>query len=133
MWKQVLGANAKVNAQEFQAWLDTFYAGTWEALNDNVVADYVGPESHLAYMRPSAESGYNWKSDEYESLMDQAAAAADIKQRYKLMGQAERILNDYYLTAPLAVTTQRHLVKPNVKGWGVNNLDYHLSRLVTLE
>jgi hypothetical protein len=46
-------------------------------------------------MRPSAEPGYNWKSDEYESLMDQAAAAADIKQRYKLMGQAERILNDY--------------------------------------
>jgi ABC-type oligopeptide transport system substrate-binding subunit len=49
------------------------------------------------------------------------------------MGQAERILNDYYLTAPLAVTTQRHLVKPNVKGWGVNNLDYHPSRFITLE
>lgn len=133
MWKQVLGANAKVNAQEFQAWLDTFYAGTWQALNDNLVADYVGPESHLAYMRPSAESGYNWKSDEYEKLMDEAAAAADLKQRYKLMGQAERILNDYYLVAPLALTTQRHLVKPNVKGWGVNNLDYHPSRLISFQ
>lgn len=133
MWKQVLGADAKVNAQEFQAWLDTFYAGTWETLNDNLVADYVGPESHLAYMRPSAESGYNWKSDEYESLMDQAAAAADIKQRYQLMAQAERILNDSYLTTPLAMTTQRHLVKPNVKGWGDSSLDYHPSRFITLE
>ena len=27
MWKQNLGVDAKVNAQEFQAWMDSFYAG----------------------------------------------------------------------------------------------------------
>ena len=75
MWKQNLGVDAKVNAQEFQAWMDTFYAGGWEVLNDNLVGDMPGPESHLAYMRPSAESGYNWKNDEYEALMDEARAA----------------------------------------------------------
>ncbi len=67
MWKQDLGVDAKVNAQEFQAWMDTFYAGGWDVLNDNLVGDMPGPESHLAYMRPSAESGYNWKNDEYRS------------------------------------------------------------------
>jgi oligopeptide transport system substrate-binding protein len=133
MWKQVLGVDAKVNAQEFQAWLDTFYADTWQVLNDNLVADYLGPESHLAYMRPSAESGYHWQSEDYERLMNEAAATTDIDARYRLMAQAERVLLDEYLVAPLAVTTTRHLVKPHVKGWGDNMLDYHPSRFLSLE
>ena len=44
MWKQNLGVDAKVNAQEFQAWMDTFYAGGWEVINDNLVAEMPGPE-----------------------------------------------------------------------------------------
>ena len=43
MWKQDLGVDAKVNAQEFQAWMDTFYAGGWDVLNDNLIGDMPGP------------------------------------------------------------------------------------------
>jgi oligopeptide transport system substrate-binding protein len=113
--------------------MDTFYAGSWEVLNDNLVGDMPGPESHLSYMRPSAESGYSWKSDEYESLMDQAAAEADIAKRYATLAAAEKVLLDYYLVTPLNVTTSRHLVKPSVKGWDDNMLDVHPTKLITLE
>lgn len=133
MWQQTLGVDAKVNAQEFQAWLDTFNNGSWEVFNDNLVADFPGPESHLGYMRPSAEVGYSWKSDEYEKLMDEAQAQADIAKRYEGMAKAERVLLDYYLTAPLNTTTTRHLVKPYVKGWDDNMIDAHPSKLITLE
>ena len=133
MWKQTLGVDAKVNAQEFQAWLDTFYAGGWDVLNDNLIGDMPGPESHLIYMRPSAESGYNWKNDKYESLMDEAQAAADITKRYEILAQAEKELLDYYLVTPLDVTTSRHLVKPHVKGWEDNILDVHPTKLLTVE
>jgi oligopeptide transport system substrate-binding protein len=133
MWKQVLGVEAKVNAQEFQAWLDTFNNGGWEVFGDNLVADFPGPESHLAYMRPSAEAGYNWKSDEYEKLMDEASAQADIAKRYEIMAKAERVLLDYYLTAPLSNTTTRHLVSSSLKGWEDNMLDYHPSRFLAVE
>jgi oligopeptide transport system substrate-binding protein len=133
MWRQVLGVQAKVNAQEFQAWLDTFNNGTWEVFNDNLVADFPGPESHLGYMRPSGEVGYNWKSDEYEAAMDKAQAEGDIEKRYKLMADAERVLLDYYLTAPLNLTNTRHLVKPELKGWDDNSIDAHPSKFLTLE
>lgn len=133
MWRQVLGVQAKVNAQEFQAWLDTFNNGTWEVFNDNLVADFPGPESHLGYMRPSGEVGYNWKSDEYEAAMDKAQAESDIEKRYKLMAEAERILLDYYLTAPLNVTNTRHLVKPELKGWDDNVIDSHPSKSLSVE
>ncbi len=133
MWKQVLGVNAKVNVQEFQAWLDTFNNGTWEVMNDNLVADFIGPESHLGYMRPSGEVGYNWKNDAYEKQMDVAQAEADISKRYAEMAKAERILLDDYLTVPLAMPTTRHLVKPYVKGWDDNPLEAHPSRLISVE
>ena len=133
MWKQYLGVDAKVNAQEFQAWMDSFYAGGWDVLNDNLVGEMPGPESHLAYMRPSAESGYNWKNDEYEALMDKAGLQSSVEERYKIMAQAEKVLLDYYLVTPLDTTTQRHLVKPWVKGWEGNSLDTHPTKLMSIE
>jgi len=107
MWRQVLGVDAKVNAQEFQAWLDTFNNGEWQVMNDNLVADFPGPESHLAYMRPSGEVGYNWQNEAYEKQMDVAQSQADIEKRYEELAKAERILLDDYLTAPLNTTTTR--------------------------
>jgi len=133
MWKQNLGVDAKVNAQEFQAWMDTFYAGGWDVLNDNLIGDMPGPESHLIYMRPSAESGYNWKNDEYEALMDKAGQQSGVEERYKFLAQAEKVLLDVYMVTPLDTTTQRHLVKPWVKGWEGNSLDTHPSKLIRIE
>ncbi len=133
MWKQVLGVEAKVNAQEFKAWLDTFNTGNWEVMNDNLVADFLGPESHLGYMRPSGEVGYNWKNDAYEKQMDVAQAQPDIVKRYEEMAKAERILLDDYLTIPIAMPITRHLVKPYVKGWDDNPLESHPSKLISVE
>jgi oligopeptide transport system substrate-binding protein len=83
-------------------------------------------------MRPSAESGYNWKSPAFESLMDEASKQASIEERYKILAQAEKVLLDYYLVTPLDVTTSRHLVKPTVKGWDDNILDTHPSKLMSI-
>jgi len=102
-------------------------------LNDNLVGDMPGPESHLVYMKPSAEPGYNWKSDEYESLMTKAAEQGNLDERYKVLAQAEKVLLDDYLITPLDVTTSRHLVKPSVKGWEDNILDVHPTKLMSVE
>jgi oligopeptide transport system substrate-binding protein len=84
-------------------------------------------------MQPSAESGYNWKSDEYEAAMEKASQQSDIAERYKYLAEAERILLDYYLTVPLNVTTSRHLVSPRLKGWEDNMLDVHPSKVMWIE
>lgn len=133
MWKQVLGAQTDLQNQEFQAWLDTFYAGNWDVFNDNLVGDFPGPETYLVYMKPSSEAGYNWKNDEYESLMNKAATVADPAERLKILAQAEKILLDDYLTAPIASATSRHLVKPYVKGWVDNVVESHPSRFMSIE
>lgn len=84
-------------------------------------------------MKPSAEAGYNWKNDKYEDLMNQAAKTPDVTARNKLLAEAEQVLLDDYLIAPISGGATRQLVKPYVKGWIDNVVQFHASRFLKLE
>lgn len=133
MWKQVLGVDAVVEPQERKAWLDAFYAGTWDVFADNLVGDFPGPETFLPYMRPSAEAGYNWVSPAYEEAMDVASAQTDPQARLDALAVAEKILLDDYIVAPIAVIPSRRLVSTRVGGWQDSPVGYHNSQYLTLQ
>ena len=65
--------------------------------------------------------------------MDKAGLQSSVEERYKIMAQAEKVLLDLYMVTPLDTTTQRHLVKPWVKGWEGNSLDVHPTKLMSIE
>ncbi len=133
MCKKVLGVEAQVEPMERKAWLDAFYAGTWDVFSDNLVGDYAGPETFLGYMRPSAEPGYNWVKPEFDAAMDVAAAIADPMKRYEALAVAEKILLDDYIFAPIAIIPVRHLVKPGVHGWAASAAGYNNTQFLTLD
>ena len=133
MWKKILGVEAVNNAKERKAWLDEFYAGTWDVFSDNLVGDFAGAETFLAYMKPSSESGYNWKSDAYEEAMNKASEMPDRASRNAALAVAEKILLDDYIFAPICIDTIRHLVKPNVKGFEESVASYNNTQFLTLE
>lgn len=133
MWKQTLGVNAVVEPVERKAWLDAFYAGTWDVFADDLVGDFAGAESFLAYMRPSAEAGYNWQSQAFEDAMDAAALLPDRPSRNEALAAAERILLDDYLFAPVAIVPSRHLVNPALKGWDTSVAGYNNSQWMHFE
>ncbi len=133
MWKKVLGVEAEVQPMERKAWLDAFYAGTWDVFSDDLVGDFAGPETFLSYMRPSAEPGYNWVKPEYDAAMDVAAAIADPAKRYEALAAAEKILLDDYIFAPISIVPNRHLVKPTVHGWAASAAGYNNSQFLTLD
>ena len=85
MWKKVPGVEATVNASERKAWLDLVYTGEWDVFGDNLVGDFAGAETFLAYMRPSAEAGYNWVKPEFDAAMDAAAIIPDKPSRNKAL------------------------------------------------
>lgn len=132
MWKQTLGVDAKVNAQDRDAWLATFSEGTWQVFDDDLVGDFSGPETYLAYVDPRAEAGYNWESKEYEALWDKAAATTDQAERWKILAQAEKIWLDSGIALPVAAGPNRHLVAAKVKGWGDNPAGYHGTRFLSI-
>ncbi len=133
MWKKVLGVETDVQPMERKAWLDAFYAGTWDVFSDDLVGDFAGPETFLAYMRPSAEPGYNWVKPEYDAAMDEAAKLSDLPSRYAALAKAEKILLDDYIFAPISIVPGRHLVKSSVNGWGDSAAGYNNSQFLSLE
>lgn len=133
MWKQALGVNATVNAQDRDAWLAVFTAGTWDVFGDDLIGDFAGPETFLAYMDPRAEAGYNWVSPEYEALYDKAMAITDQAERYKVLAQTEKVLLDSYLTAPVAAAPSRSLVRSDVKGWADNPAGWHGTQFMSMQ
>ncbi|MGV8986135.1 MAG: peptide ABC transporter substrate-binding protein [Cypionkella sp.] len=133
MWKKVLGVHADVQPMERKAWLDAFYAGSWDVFSDDLVGDFAGPETFLAYMRPSAEPGYNWVKPEYDAAMDVAAKLADRPARYEALAKAEKILLDDTIFAPISIVPNRHMVKTTVHGWGASAASYNNSQFMTLD
>jgi oligopeptide transport system substrate-binding protein len=133
MWKQVLGVEATVQPQERKAWLDSFYAGTWDVFADDLIGDFAGAETFLAYMRPSTEPGYNWVKPEFDAAMDAAAAIPDPAKRNEALAAAEKILLDDYIFAPAAIFPTRHLIKPTVHGWETSVAGYNNSQFLTLD
>jgi oligopeptide transport system substrate-binding protein len=133
MWKKVLGVEATVDAVERKAWLDGFYAGTWDVFSDDLVGDYAGAETFLGYQRPSSEPGYNWVKPEYDAAMDEAKKQTDPAARNAALALAEKILLDDYIFAPIAIFPTRHLVKPGVHGWDASVAGYNNSQFLTLD
>lgn len=133
MWKQTLGVDAKVNAQDRDAWLAAFSAGSWQVFDDDLVGDFSGPETFLAYVDPRAEAGYNWQSPEFEALWDKAAATTDQAERWKILAQAEKIWLESGVAVPIAAGPNRHLVAAKVKGWGDNPAGFHATRFMSIQ
>lgn len=133
MWKKVLGVEATNEPMERKAWLDAFYAGSWDVFSDDLVGDFAGPETFLAYMRPSAEPGYNWVKPEFDAAMDKAGAIADPTARFAALAEAEKILLDDYIFAPISIVPSRHMVKPSVHGWADSAAGYNNSQWMSLD
>ena len=133
MWKKVLGVEATVEPMERKAWLDAFYAGGWDVFADNLIGDFAGAETFLAYQRPSAEPGYNWVSPEYDAQMDVAASKPDAASRNIELAKAEKILLDAVIFAPIAIEPSRTLVSPHVKGWVASPTGYYNSQFLSLD
>jgi oligopeptide transport system substrate-binding protein len=133
MWKQTLGVQATVEPVERKAWLDVFYAGTWDVFADDIVGDFSGAETFLAYMRPSSEPGYNWVKPEFDAQMDVAATMPDKASRNVELAKAEKLLLDDFIFAPMAIEVTRNLVSPKVKGWVPAVTGYYNSQFLSME
>jgi oligopeptide transport system substrate-binding protein len=64
--------------------------------------------------------------------MQQAANQVDPARRRLFLEEAERVLLADHPVIPLYFYVSKHLVSPEVIGWGDNVLDYHYSQHLSL-
>lgn len=118
MWKKNLGADVQLNNQEWKVFLDNLDKRNYQVARDNWVGDYADPMTFLELFEST--NGNNvpgYQNPAYDALIRQAREAGDPAVRMQTLHQAEKMLMDDAVIAPLYFYTNPVVIRPNVKGF----------------
>jgi oligopeptide transport system substrate-binding protein len=134
MWKEALGVDARLAADEFRVLQQNIDAGRVDLFRLAWIGDYNDAYTFLQYFR--SDFGINtarYRSTEYDALLDAAAAAADPATRRAKLEAAERVLLADHPILPLYFYVTKHLVNPRVVGWYDNAMNVTYSAQLALQ
>ncbi|MEP7246815.1 MAG: peptide ABC transporter substrate-binding protein [Gammaproteobacteria bacterium] len=134
MWKEALGVEARPTAVEFKSLLQDIDRGDVDMFRSSWVGDYNDAYTFLQYLK--SDFGINlprYKSAEYDSLLNAAAAEVDVDKRRHLLEQSESVLLQDHALMPLYFYVNKRLVKPEVEGWYDNVMNVVYSKDLSLK
>jgi oligopeptide transport system substrate-binding protein len=129
MWKEALGAEARLTAVEFKSLLQDIDRGDVEVFRSSWVGDYNDAYTFAQYLK--SNFGINlprYRSAEYDSLVGAAALEIDAAKRGELLESAERVVLRDHPLMPIYFYVNKHLVKPEVDGWYDNVMNVVYSK-----
>ena len=90
------------------------------------IGDFADPLAFLELFRgDSTLNDSGWKNDEFDRLLNEAAEATE-EERYRLLGEAERILLDSCMVIPVHHPVITNVIdKTTAGGWTENAFDIH--------
>jgi oligopeptide transport system substrate-binding protein len=134
MWRKVLGAEARTVNVEFQVLLDQMREREiTQVFRSSWFGDYNDANSFLAIMHSdSAANTPGYSNPEFDALLQSAGEQLDPDRRRLYLEEAERVLLADHAVIPLYFYVSKHLVKPEVRGWQDNTLNYHYSQHLSL-
>jgi oligopeptide transport system substrate-binding protein len=133
MWKEALGIETRLVAVEFKSLLQDIDRGDVQIFRSSWVGDYNDAYTFAQYLK--SDFGINlprYKNPQYDELLEQAAAEVDVAVRRRLLEQAERLMLAEHPLMPLYFYVNKHLVKPNVRGWYDNVMNVVYSKDLAL-
>jgi oligopeptide transport system substrate-binding protein len=128
-WKEVLGAEVRLSAEEFKSLLQDIDRGDVDVFRGSWIGDYNDAYTFLQYLK--SDFGINlphYRNPDYDLLLIRAGAEVDPRKRRDLLEQAERLaLRDHPLI-PIYFYVTKRLVKPDVEGWYDNVMNVVYSK-----
>ncbi|MEJ2513879.1 MAG: peptide ABC transporter substrate-binding protein [Gammaproteobacteria bacterium] len=130
MWKDVLGIQASLRAEEFKVFLQSRSdLATSSVFRSAWAADYRDVYSFASVLHSgSGLSDTGWQNPRYDALLAASLKTGDQARRMELLQEAERLLLEEQPVIPLYYFVTTRLVKPWVRGWEPNLMDIHPSR-----
>jgi oligopeptide transport system substrate-binding protein len=133
MWKEALGVDVRLAQVEFKSLLQDIDQGDVEVFRSSWVGDYNDPYTFAQYLT----SGYgvnmpHYASGRYDALVKSATQQQNPHERAALLEEAERVMLADHPILPLYFYVDKHLVKPEVRGWYDNVMDVTYSRDLSL-
>ena len=134
MWQQNLGIEVELVNQDWKVYLSREMVGDFQVSRAGWIGDYEDPNTFLDLMRPNrGNNKTGWENMEYDSIMREANATNDQKERYKLLNSAESLLIDNMPIIPLYTYVRNYQLSSDVKNWTPNILDHHHPKFIYLE
>ncbi len=133
MWKEALGVDAKLAAVEFKSLFADVERREVDLYRLSWVGDYNDPYNFLQYLK--SDFGINlpkYSSAAYDRLLAEAASQTDVAKRRELLESAERLMLADHPLIPLYFYVNKHLVKPEVRGWYDNVMNVVYSQDLSL-
>jgi oligopeptide transport system substrate-binding protein len=121
-WKQVLGLDVRIEAQEWQV----FLADTRNLEYEIARMGWIGsaPDPEVEFVRIWRCGGANnrpqWCNPKFDALLDEAATMTDPRARLAKVREAEAIMVAEAPIIPLFAYTQKNLIRPYVRGLAQN-------------
>jgi len=104
-----------------------------EVFRSSWLGDYNDAHTFLSVLQGGSPANMpRYDNEEFDSLMQRAAAQVDLERRRLYLEEAERVMLADHPVMPLYFFVSKHLVSPEVGGWGDNVLDYHYSQHLSL-
>ena len=129
MWKEALGADARLAGVEFKSLMQDIDRRDIDLYRLSWVGDYNDAYTFLQYLK--GDFGINlphYSSRDYDGLLDSAAQLVDVARRRRLLEAAERLARADHPLIPLYFYVNKHLVKPQVHGWYDNVMNVYYSQ-----
>lgn len=129
MWKEALGIETTLVAEEFKVLLEDIDRGDAPLFRASWVADYNDAFSFLQLLQ--SDFGINlphYADPHYDQLLMRAAADVDAADRRSALQEAEASMLDDQPLIPLFFYVSKHLVSARVRGWQDNVLNVVYSR-----
>jgi oligopeptide transport system substrate-binding protein len=134
MWKQELNIDVGIENQEWKVYLQSQNSMNYDMIRGGWIGDFMDPLTFLTiWTTGNGNNDTHWSNPTYDQLIDQAAHTGDLKKRFDILHDAERL----FLNEPAVVCiywyTRVYLLDPSVKNWYPLAIDDHNYKYIDLE
>ncbi|MDP0500892.1 MAG: peptide ABC transporter substrate-binding protein [Verrucomicrobiota bacterium JB022] len=134
MWQRAYGITVNLSNVEAKTYYERRRTGEFAVARAVWIADYVSPQTFLEIWTSGHSNNYSrWGDTAYDALLEEAARATTPEQRRQRYAEAERYLEQQAVMLPIYHYTTAYLIRPEVKGWTANPLDWHPYQYVRLQ
>lgn len=117
MWKETLGIDITVSAEEWAVFQQTRLDKNFDIAMHNWAGDYNDPMTFFGIFLSYTDLNYGgYKNTEFDKNIEESSIARNNSERVKYLHEAERILINDMPLIPIYFTTSSYLVNPKLKG-----------------
>ncbi|MGG4455624.1 peptide ABC transporter substrate-binding protein [Brevibacillus porteri] len=117
-WRQNLGAEVKLENQEWKVYLETMHEGNYQVGRLGWSGDFNDPINFLELFKEK-DGGNNdtrWENPRFKELLNQSATEGDPEKRKAILREAEQIMMDEMPIMPIYFYTHTWVKNDKVKG-----------------